>query len=99
MQSTLSTRPAPARLRPVAHHQAPNQPASSRMSAALAVLRMAATLDPDPLEAMAWYRNVPIAVLDGLTAAELVNRGRASAVLAFLRAAIEVELADARRLA
>lgn len=66
------------------------------MPAALAVLRMAAALEPDPVEAMAWYRSVPIAVLDGLTAATLVRRGRAPAVLAFLCTAIELDRIEQR---
>jgi hypothetical protein len=66
------------------------------MSAALAILKMAAMLEPDPIEAMVWYRNVPIAVLDRLTAAELVAQGRAPAVLAFLRAAVEIDQAEKR---
>jgi hypothetical protein len=61
------------------------------MEAALEVLKMAAVLEPDPVEAMAWYRSVPIAVLDGLTAAELVKEGRADAVLTFLHAAIDID--------
>lgn len=67
-------------------------------SAALAVLRMAAALEPDPMEAMAWYRGVPIAVLDGLTAAELVRQGRAHAVFGFLRAAIEIDRVERQTL-
>jgi hypothetical protein len=59
---------------------------------------MAAALEPDPVEAMAWYRSVPIAVLDGLTAAELLRQGRAQAVLGFLRAAIDVDRAERRAL-
>jgi hypothetical protein len=78
-----------------ARHAMPCQ-AESRLSAALAILRMAAALEPDHVEAMVWYRNDPIAVIDGLTAAELVARGRATAVLAFLRAAIEVEAVEAQ---
>jgi exonuclease I len=66
------------------------------MSAALAVLRMATALEPDPVVAMAWYRGVPITVLDGLTAAELVKQGRAHAVLGFLHAAIEIDREEAR---
>jgi exonuclease I len=68
------------------------------MSAALAVLQMAAALEPDPVEAMSWYRSVPIAVLDGLTAAELVRQDRAHAVLSFLRAAIEIDRSERRAL-
>jgi hypothetical protein len=71
-------------------------PADGTIPAALAVLRLAAALEPDPIEAMAWYRCVPIAVLDGLTAAELVRQGRVHAVLAFLRAAIEIDRTERR---
>ena len=73
-------------------------PAHDFISAALSLLPMAAALEPDPVEAMAWYRGMPIAVLDGLTAAELVRQGRANAVLGFLRAAIEIERAERQAL-
>lgn len=80
---------------PHADHAAPS-PAGIHVPAALPVLRLAAALEPDIVEAMIWYRSVPIAVLDGLTAAELVAQGRATAVLAFLRAAIAVDAAERR---
>ena len=54
-----------------------------------AVLDAAQPLAPEPGEAMAWYREAPIAELDHLTAAELVASGRAGAVLAFLRSVID----------
>lgn len=47
---------------------------------------------------MTWYRSVPIAVLDGLTAATLVRQGRAHVVLAFLCAAIEIDRIERRTL-
>ncbi|UGB39893.1 hypothetical protein [Frateuria soli] len=64
----------------------------------LAVLRLAAALEPDPVEALAWYRSVPLAVLDGLTAAELVKQGRVHSVLTFLRAAIEIDRSERKAL-
>ena len=73
-------------------------PVEDARAAALAVLRLAAALEPDPVEAMAWYRNVPLAVLDGLTAAELVKEGRVHAVLTFQRAAIEIDRSEQRTL-
>lgn len=88
MRSTFLMWPV-ARSGPVVQGRRTSAPAEGFMSAALAVLRTASALEPDPLEAMAWYRSVPIAVLDGLTAATLVRQGRAYAVLAFLQAAIE----------
>jgi hypothetical protein len=70
--------------------------AGSHVPAALAILRLAAALEPDAVEAMIWYRSIPIAVLDGFTAAELVAQGRAAAVITFLRACIAVEAAERR---
>lgn len=72
----------------------PRSQGDRRISDALAVLHTAAALEPDHGKAMTWYCDAPIAVLDGLTAAELVARGRASAVLAFLRAAIALEVGE-----
>lgn len=54
--------------------------------AALAVLRMAAAMEPDPSALMAWYRHTPIAELGYLTAEQLVALGRAEAVIAWLQA-------------
>lgn len=54
------------------------------MPAMLAVLRTAVRIEPDPIEAGHWYRSIPIAELDGLTAARLVSQGRADEVIAFL---------------
>lgn len=58
-------------------------------SEALTVLAAATELEPDLAEAVAWYLLAPIAELDYLTAGELVARGRAQAVLGFLRAVID----------
>ena len=81
--------------RPLQHAPSPVEDART---AALAVLRLAASLEPDPVEAMVWYRTVPLSVLDGLTAAELVKEGRVHAVLTFLRAAIEIDRSEQRTL-
>jgi hypothetical protein len=53
--------------------------------AALAVLRVAAGIEPDPPAMMAWYRQTPIAELGYLTAEQLVALGRTDAVIAFLQ--------------
>jgi hypothetical protein len=53
--------------------------------ATLAVLRMAAMIEPDPPTMLAWYREIPIAELGSLTAEQLVMLGRAEAVVAFLQ--------------
>jgi hypothetical protein len=90
--------PAAAGPRPAVQDRRTPAPVEGLMSAALAVLQMAAALEPDPVEAMTWYRSVPIAVLDGLTAAALVRQGRAHALLAFLCAAIEIDRAERRTL-
>jgi hypothetical protein len=66
--------------------------AGDAMSAAFAVLRAAARLEPDPGRAVAWYRDVPIAELGSRTANELVALGQGDAVTAFLGA-----IADGRR--
>ncbi|KRE86032.1 hypothetical protein ASG75_10895 [Rhodanobacter sp. Soil772] len=57
----------------------------SLIPVALAVLREAVEIEPDPAEVMHWYRATRIAELGHLTAAELVALGRAEAVIAFLR--------------
>lgn len=54
--------------------------------AALAVLRVAAELEPDPVEVVEWYRATPIRELGGLSAEQLVALGRVEAVIGFLRA-------------
>jgi hypothetical protein len=99
MQSMSTSRALPAATFP--HAAVRERPAASsardrHVRAALAVLRMAAALEPDPIQAMAWYRGVPIAVLDGLTAAQLVRQGRVHAVLGFLHAAIGIDRAERR---
>lgn len=98
MRSMSQMRPAATRPRPAVQDRHTTAPAEGFMPAALAVLQMAAALEPDPVEAMTWYRSVPIAVLDGLTAATLVRQGRAHAVLAFLCAAIEIDRIERRTL-
>lgn len=52
---------------------------------ALAVLRVAAQVEPDPALAMQWYRKTHIAELGHLTASELVAMGRSEAVIDFLQ--------------
>lgn len=56
----------------------------SLIPAALAVLRVAAEIEPDPVNVMRWYRQTRIAELGYLTAAELVSLGRTEAVIDFL---------------
>jgi hypothetical protein len=51
---------------------------------ALTVLKTAAELEPDPAKALVWYRTVQIRELDNLTAANLVQLGRAESVINFL---------------
>ena len=52
--------------------------------AALAVLRTAATIEPNPINVLEWYRSDPVAELGHLTAEQLVSLGRAEVVIAFL---------------
>ena len=56
----------------------------SLIPAALAVLRLAAEIEPDPADVMHWYRQTRIAELGYLTAAELVSLGRTETVIDFL---------------
>jgi hypothetical protein len=56
----------------------------SLIPAALAVLRVAAEIEPDPADVMRWYRQTRIAELGYLTAVELVSLGRTQAVIDFL---------------
>lgn len=56
----------------------------SLIPAALAVLRVAAEIEPDPADVMRWYRQTRIAELGYLTAAELVSLGRTETVIDFL---------------
>lgn len=53
---------------------------------ALAVIKAAARVEPDIAAITSWYRDTPIAGLGDMTAESLVNNGRVSDVLAFLRA-------------
>lgn len=53
--------------------------------AELAVLRLAAAIEPDAEAMMDWYVQTPIAELGHLTARKLVGLGRADAVIAFLQ--------------
>jgi hypothetical protein len=55
----------------------------SLIPAALAVLRVAAEIEPDPADVMPWYRQTRIAELGYHTAAELVSLGRTETVIAF----------------
>jgi hypothetical protein len=57
----------------------------SLIPAALAVLRVAVEIEPDPAAVMDWYRRVRISELGNLTAEQLVALGRAEAVIVFLR--------------
>lgn len=98
MRSASLVWPAAAWPQPARQDQRALAPAGGAMSAALAVLQMAAALEPDPVQAMTWYHSVPIAPLGGLTAAALVTQGRAGSVFAFLYAAIEIDRAERRAL-
>lgn len=51
----------------------------------LAVLRVAAHIEPDPERALDWYRHTRISELGLLTAEQLVGMGRASLVIDFLQ--------------
>lgn len=55
------------------------------LSATLAVLELARKIEPGVVTAMHWYRNVPITELGDLSAQQLVARGRAESVVAFLK--------------
>lgn len=57
--------------------------------ATLAVLRVAAAVEPDPSALQAWYLHTPIAELGYLTAAQLIELGRAEAVITFLRSVLD----------
>lgn len=52
---------------------------------ALAVLRVAAEVEPCPKAVVRWYRHTPIRELGNLSAEQLVALGRAEMVIAFLR--------------
>jgi len=53
--------------------------------AALAVLHVAAQIEPEPEWVLDWYRRTRIAELGQLTAEQLVAMGRAPVVVAFLQ--------------
>lgn len=53
--------------------------------AALAVLRVAAEIEPEQGTRLEWYRHTPIAEFGELTAEKLVAMDRAGSVIAFLR--------------
>lgn len=55
-----------------------------RIPVALAVLRVALEVEPDPVRVFAWYRHTRIAELGQLTAEQLVLMGRVEAVIGFL---------------
>ncbi|MGC1550091.1 MAG: hypothetical protein WA777_16335 [Rhodanobacter sp.] len=57
----------------------------SVIPASLAVLRVAAELEPDAEKLMTWYEKVCIAELGQQTASKLVSCGRAETVIIFLR--------------
>lgn len=52
---------------------------------AMAVLRVAARIEPDPAQVLEWYRHTKIAEFGSLTAEQLVTTGRAPAVIHFLQ--------------
>ncbi len=54
--------------------------------AALAVLRVAAEIEPEPAEVLHWYRNTGIAHLGQLSPEKLVALGCAEELVSFLRA-------------
>ncbi len=62
-----------------------------RIPVALAVLRVAAQIEPDPAAVMSWYRRTRIAELGHLTAEQLVSLGRVETVIEFLRSAHDGE--------
>lgn len=52
---------------------------------ALAVLRVAAHIEPDPEQVLDWYRHARISELGFFTAEQLVEMGRAPVVIDFLQ--------------
>jgi hypothetical protein len=54
--------------------------------AAMAVLRVAAEIEPEPAEVLYWYRSTGIEQFGQLTPEKLVAMGRAEEVVSFLRA-------------
>jgi hypothetical protein len=71
------------------HRNTLRNPASERLQDKLRemvkVISAAATLTGDVSKAIFWYRNEPIADYDHKTAAELVAKGHADALMAHLR--------------
>lgn len=59
--------------------------------AALAVLRVAAEIEPTPARLLDWYQHDAISELGCLTAEQLVSLGRADTVIAFLQSIHDVE--------
>lgn len=57
----------------------------------VAVLRTVLQIETDPIRVMQWYEGKKIASLGYLTASELVNMGRASVVIDFLKSIRKVE--------
>ncbi|WP_232821141.1 hypothetical protein [Dyella sp. C11] len=54
------------------------------ISAEMAVLRIAAEIEPTPWRLLDWYQNDCIAELGGMTAQQLVMLGRTEAIIGFL---------------
>jgi len=52
---------------------------------AAAVFELAKLIEPNMAEVIIWYVHVPIKELGNLSARQLVEQGRADAVLAFLK--------------
>ena len=64
---------------------------SGMIPTALAVLRVAAEIEPDEAEVVRWYHTTRIAELGYLTAEQLVALGRAPIVIGFLRSVMSGE--------
>jgi len=60
------------------------QPAST--TAMLAILQLAARIEPDSTAVLEWYRSTPIKTLDGQSAEQLVAGDRGAEVIDFLTA-------------
>jgi|GEM_PF-2369913 len=58
------------------------QPGST--TAMLAILQLAARIEPDSTAVLEWYRSTPIKTLDGQSAEQLVAGNRAAEVIDFL---------------
>ena len=52
--------------------------------AMLAILQLAARIEPDSTKVLEWYRSTPIKTLDGQSAEQLVAMDRAAEVIGFL---------------